>query len=138
VSGVRTSVRIVFVCLCQRFSHTSFSSSSSSPVMFHPPSRTHRHAIWPRQTDPPAAVPSYSKRRRTVYPRQTIADMSSVIQAEEQCQVDSGNEVISCYPTAGVTVAQKQWASFVCMSLLIIPYISFPRLLKTTMRRELP
>ena len=90
------------------------------PVMSHPPlpSRTQRHvAVWPRQTAPSdTPIPSYSKRRRALCPRQTIADMSSVITAETQCQLDSGNDVISWYPTAGVSVAQEQYASFVCMS----------------------
>ena len=82
-----------------------------------PPSHTKRDHIWPRQTAPPSLpTPSYSKRRRTVCPRQAIADLSSVIQAETKCQLDSGNEIISCFPTAGVSVAQEQWASFVCKS----------------------
>ena len=75
------------------------------------PSRPQRD-IWPRQTN----LPSYSKRRRVLAPRQTITDLSQVIQAETECQLDSGNEVISCFPKAGVVVPQEQWASFVCMS----------------------
>ncbi|KAJ6554915.1 hypothetical protein DFH09DRAFT_1365902 [Mycena vulgaris] len=33
--------------------------------------------------------------------------------AETNCQIHSGNEVISCFPTADIVIPQHQWASFV-------------------------
>lgn len=46
--------------------------------------------------------------------RQTIADQDKVIAAQEACQINSGNYVISCFPTADTSIPQSQWASFVC------------------------
>lgn len=53
--------------------------------------------------------------------RQTIADQAAVASASQQCQVFSGNDVISCFPTAGVSIAQGQWASFVCACTSLLP-----------------
>ncbi|KAJ7776769.1 hypothetical protein DFH07DRAFT_731410 [Mycena maculata] len=46
-------------------------------------------------------------------PRQIIADQPAVEAAETQCQVESGNQVISCFPTADVVIPQHQWAFFI-------------------------
>ncbi|KAJ7620995.1 hypothetical protein FB45DRAFT_132484 [Roridomyces roridus] len=64
-----------------------------------------RHS-WPE----PTAVPSKTP---LLEPRQTIADQSAVEAAEQRCQTASGNEVISCFPTADVVIPQHQWASLV-------------------------
>ncbi|KAJ7046488.1 hypothetical protein C8F04DRAFT_1323571 [Mycena alexandri] len=45
--------------------------------------------------------------------RQTVADQPAVDAAKTRCEIDSGNEVISCFPTADVIIPQHQWATFV-------------------------
>ncbi|KDR82346.1 hypothetical protein GALMADRAFT_57682 [Galerina marginata CBS 339.88] len=60
----------------------------------------------------PAATPA-PKRRRVHSARQTITDQSQVEQAMENCQINSGNDIVSCFPTADTVIPQHQWASFV-------------------------
>ncbi|KAG5643621.1 hypothetical protein DXG03_000588 [Asterophora parasitica] len=45
--------------------------------------------------------------------RQVVADQSEVAQALTDCQINSGNNIISCFPTASTVVAQHEWVSFV-------------------------
>ena len=75
------------------------------------PSRPHRDII-PRQTSSPPS----SKRRRVVAPRQVIPDLVQIAQAETDCELLSGNNVISCFPTAGISIPQDEWATLVCKS----------------------
>ncbi|KAJ7505820.1 hypothetical protein B0H11DRAFT_359931 [Mycena galericulata] len=76
----------------------------ASPALKHP---------WPERTAPSSpwlgGVPSTSKLVR----RQIVADQDAVAAAKTQCEQQSGNEVISCFPTADVVIPQHQWATFV-------------------------
>ncbi|CAK5284307.1 unnamed protein product [Mycena citricolor] len=45
--------------------------------------------------------------------RQIVADQSTVAAAKTQCETFSGNEVMSCFPTADIVIPQHQWATFV-------------------------
>ncbi|KAF7357401.1 hypothetical protein MSAN_01336100 [Mycena sanguinolenta] len=68
---------------------------------------------WPERTaesSPPFAGQHASTSKMA---RQVIADQAAVDAAETQCQIFSGNEVISCFPTADTVVAQHEWATFV-------------------------
>ena len=56
---------------------------------------------------------SSSEERESLGRRQTVPDQPRIEQARNDCQVFSGNEVISCFPTAGWTINQHQWATFV-------------------------
>ncbi|PBK74935.1 hypothetical protein ARMSODRAFT_1013909 [Armillaria solidipes] len=74
---------------------------------------------WPTQT-PADAGSSHSrapKRRRIHEPvalnARQIVNQDGVEQAEYNCEVNSGNEVISCFPTADSVFPQHQWATFV-------------------------
>ncbi|KAJ7726489.1 hypothetical protein B0H16DRAFT_265063 [Mycena metata] len=67
------------------------------------------HHPWPARTPEPQPPPA----ERHVAARQTVADQSAVAAAKTQCEIDSGNEVISCFPTADVIIPQHQWATFV-------------------------
>ncbi|KAF9474158.1 hypothetical protein BDN70DRAFT_936867 [Pholiota conissans] len=62
---------------------------------------------WPTPTPPP--TPTSHKRRR----RQVITDQSEVAQAMTDCQINSGNNVFSCFPTDSTRIPQHQWATFV-------------------------
>ncbi|KAF9778610.1 hypothetical protein BJ322DRAFT_476452 [Thelephora terrestris] len=86
---------------------------------------------WPAQTPvPQASEPSTSKRKRSstverrkllsLQPRQgtSVPDQDAIDQAEQDCQVFSGNNVLSCYPTSNTTIYQNQWATFVWNSRL--------------------
>jgi len=73
--------------------------------------------LWPEQTATPTL-----KRRRVLASRQTIVDLPQVSQAEQDCQINSGNNIISCFPTTDTVVPQEEWATFVCMS----PFLFFP------------
>jgi len=88
----------------------------SLPRLMCPPDST----PWPRPTQPPSPAtlqyPRPFKRRRVLEGRQVIADQAGVTAAQRQCQVFSGNEVYSCFPTTNTVVAQGEWASFVCAS----------------------
>ncbi|KAF9523884.1 hypothetical protein CPB83DRAFT_647202 [Crepidotus variabilis] len=73
-----------------------------------------RSALWPEPTPAPFAIQdSRSPKRRRLQARQTIADQDKVATAMTQCQFDSGNEIISCFPTAETFIPQGDWASFV-------------------------
>ncbi|KAK0504087.1 hypothetical protein EDD18DRAFT_1344973 [Armillaria luteobubalina] len=74
---------------------------------------------WPTQTtvDVGSSHSRAPKRRRihdlmALNSRQ-IVNQSGVEQAEYNCEVNSGNEVISCFPTADSVFPQHQWATFV-------------------------
>ncbi|PPQ85997.1 hypothetical protein CVT26_012754 [Gymnopilus dilepis] len=70
---------------------------------------------WPAPTPPP------TKRRRVhveLEERQIIADQSQVAQAKQACQLLSGNNVYSCFPTADTVIPQHEWATFVWNSRL--------------------
>ena len=98
---------------CSTVSTTRATTRICPFTMYSPDSRP-----WPRPTQPPSPValqyPRPFKRRRMLERRQVIADQEGVIAAQRQCQVFSGNEVISCFPTTSTVVAQGEWASFVC------------------------
>ncbi|KAJ6584417.1 hypothetical protein B0H19DRAFT_386402 [Mycena capillaripes] len=71
------------------------------------------HQPWPERTaapSPPLVEPHASTSKT---PRQNIADQAAVDAAKERCEFQSGNEVISCFPTADVVVAQHEWVAFV-------------------------
>ncbi|KAF5370984.1 hypothetical protein D9615_010002 [Tricholomella constricta] len=88
---------------------------------------------WPTQTpvahahEPAAPIPTPRKRslkRRRIRDdsfastsksarRQVVADQAEVAKALTDCQINSGNNIISCFPTADTVVAQHQWVSFV-------------------------
>ncbi|KAJ6455429.1 hypothetical protein C8R45DRAFT_592949 [Mycena sanguinolenta] len=68
---------------------------------------------WPERTaasSPPLAGQHASTSKTA---RQVIADQAAVEAAETQCQIFSGNEVISCFPTADTVIAQHEFATFV-------------------------
>ncbi|KAJ7258744.1 hypothetical protein B0H12DRAFT_1232190 [Mycena haematopus] len=79
------------------------------------------HASYPGgQKCPLALVPYLDAAAAILMPcstsktaRQVIADQAAVEAAETQCQIFSGNEVISCFPTADTVFAQHEWATFV-------------------------
>lgn len=85
--------------------------------------------IWPQQTGSSASPAA--KRRRAAHPpslqsrgstsklaRQTVADQNVVANAKKNCEVNSGNDVVSCFPTADTVIPQHQWATFVWNSNL--------------------
>ncbi|KAA1479980.1 hypothetical protein DENSPDRAFT_789777 [Dentipellis sp. KUC8613] len=83
----------------------------------------HFDALWPEQTPAPSPPPNIKRKRRwnsadqldhrAHFGRQVVANQSGVSDAEQQCQFSSGNNVISCFPTADTVIAQHQWATFV-------------------------
>ncbi|EAU85807.2 hypothetical protein CC1G_05024 [Coprinopsis cinerea okayama7 len=102
-------------------------------------SRPYSNSPWPSPTPdipsthpPPPAVTSDGyvegrsmKRRRLhsaqvlearrdgLVARQIVAEQALIEQARRDCQLLSGNEIISCFPTAGISIPQHQWATFV-------------------------
>ncbi|KXN84603.1 hypothetical protein AN958_12284 [Leucoagaricus sp. SymC.cos] len=85
---------------------------------------------WPQQTlDATVRTPSphpaalhgraAKRRRRDIYPdaglvpRQVIADQSQIASAKGRCQLLSGNDVISCFPTPDTVVPQHEWTAFI-------------------------
>lgn len=90
--------------------------SSTRPTQLNP---------WPQQTPiaavpPPSPYPRTTKRRRRdlfphvgLTPRQIIADLDVIQEAANRCQLLSGNDVISCFPTTDTVIPQHEWASFV-------------------------
>lgn len=82
-----------------------------------PPSSSPSSSPWPRPTQPPSPAPFHypdSLQRRRVFERQVITDLSAVATAQERCNIYSGNEVYSCFPTTVTVIPQGEWASFVC------------------------
>ncbi|KAF7365405.1 hypothetical protein MVEN_00413000 [Mycena venus] len=91
-----------------------------------------QNTFWPEQTpapDPPSA--RLAKRRRTLHPpplelrgstskmaRQIVTDKDAVAAAKTNCEVNSGNDIVSCFPTADTVIPQHQWATFVWNSNL--------------------
>jgi len=47
--------------------------------------------------------------------------------ARTQCQLLSGNDVISCFPDANTFVPQSEWTSFVCAFVFYLPISNFTR-----------
>lgn len=99
------------------------------------PSRTFIAPTPAPTPPPPIPPPSVSKRKRHLDRRSTsdrvdrrsssfialrdvIADEAQVNNAEQQCEVFSGNAVFSCYPTADTVIAQHEISSFVWNSNL--------------------
>ncbi|KAJ7164654.1 hypothetical protein C8R43DRAFT_1122529 [Mycena crocata] len=86
--------------------------------------------LWPEQTPiSDSSSPRLPKRRRTIHPpqsrgstskmaRQIVTDSAAVATAKTNCQINSGNDVVSCFPTANTVVPQHQWATFVWNSNL--------------------
>ncbi|PFH53360.1 hypothetical protein AMATHDRAFT_73535 [Amanita thiersii Skay4041] len=91
----------------------------------------------PIQTPPPLDSPlppslrtRKSKRRKRSLPsldlrastsktaRQVIAFQDQIEEARRQCQLLSGNNVISCFPKANTIIPQHEWAAFVWNSRL--------------------
>ncbi|KAG6853044.1 hypothetical protein C0991_007300 [Blastosporella zonata] len=82
---------------------------------------------WPERTPPAERVltsPKRSLKRRRIRDdalastsktarRQVVVDQPEVAQALIDCQINSGNQVISCFPIADTVAAQHQWVSFV-------------------------
>jgi len=50
--------------------------------------------------------------------RSVLVEVFQIDQALRACQLLSGNDVISCYPTSDTRLAQHQWTSFVCALLV--------------------
>ncbi|KAK0201787.1 hypothetical protein DFS33DRAFT_1264396 [Desarmillaria ectypa] len=74
---------------------------------------------WPTQT-PADAGSSHSRapKRRRIHElmalnARQIVDQDAVQSAEYNCEVNSGNDIISCFPTANSVFPQHQWATFV-------------------------
>ncbi|KAJ7075881.1 hypothetical protein B0H15DRAFT_941424 [Mycena belliarum] len=88
--------------------------------------------LGPEQTSiPDPSLPRLAKRRRTLNPptlhprgstskmaRQIVTDSAAVATAKTNCEINSGNDVVSCFPTANTVVPQHQWATFVWNSNL--------------------
>ncbi|KAJ7166338.1 hypothetical protein C8R43DRAFT_191236 [Mycena crocata] len=73
----------------------------ASPASIHP---------WP---EPTLASASLGQASPSILARQVVADQGAVAAAKNTCQVASGNEVISCFPTANTVITQHEWATFV-------------------------
>ncbi|KAK0464419.1 uncharacterized protein EV420DRAFT_1516299 [Desarmillaria tabescens] len=74
---------------------------------------------WPTQT-PVDVGSSHSRapKRRRIHElmalnARQVVDQDAVEEAEYNCEVNSGNDVISCFPTADSVFPQHQWATFV-------------------------
>ena len=50
---------------------------------------------------------------------------STTDDAATRCQLDSGNDVISCFPNSSTVFAQDEWATFVCTSapFILVLYV---------------
>ncbi|KAJ6584754.1 hypothetical protein B0H19DRAFT_980484 [Mycena capillaripes] len=99
--------------------------------MFASPSQNN---LWPEQTPiPDSPAPRLAKRRRTLHSpplqprgsastskvaRQIVTDKDGVATAKTNCEINSGNDVVSCFPTADTIIPQHQWATFVWNSNL--------------------
>ncbi|KAJ7264014.1 hypothetical protein B0H12DRAFT_1230772 [Mycena haematopus] len=92
-----------------------------------------RNNLWPEQTPiPDPASPRLPKRRRSLHPaplqlrggstskmaRQIVTDQNAIATAKTNCEINSGNDVVSCFPTADTVIPQHQWATFVWNSNL--------------------
>ncbi|KAJ6509020.1 hypothetical protein C8R45DRAFT_894034 [Mycena sanguinolenta] len=91
-----------------------------------------RNTLWPEQTPiPDPASPRMAKRKRSHSPplqvrgsstskmaRQIVTDQDQVATAKTNCEINSGNDVVSCFPTSDTVIPQHQWASFVWNSNL--------------------
>ncbi|KAJ7868738.1 hypothetical protein B0H14DRAFT_304049 [Mycena olivaceomarginata] len=65
------------------------------------------HPPWPERT-----AASFHASTSKLAARQVIADQSAVDAAKKLCE-NTGNEVLSCFPTASTVIAQHEWATFV-------------------------
>ncbi|KAJ6477163.1 hypothetical protein C8R47DRAFT_655493 [Mycena vitilis] len=68
---------------------------------------------WPERTAAPVPPLVNSHASTSKVARQVVTDQAGVAAAKNQCQFTSGNEVISCFPTADVVVPQHEFATFV-------------------------
>ncbi|KAK6996794.1 hypothetical protein R3P38DRAFT_1959894 [Favolaschia claudopus] len=68
---------------------------------------------WPEPTDELSLLPGAHHASSSKIARQDVADQATVEAAKTQCQIFSGNEVLSCFPTGNTVVTQHQWADFV-------------------------
>ncbi|KAJ7163305.1 hypothetical protein C8R46DRAFT_891295 [Mycena filopes] len=94
-----------------------------------PPSPS-QNLPWPAQTSSPESnsdTPRLAKRRRTLtsprgstskMTRQIVTDSAAVATAKTNCEINSGNEIVSCFPTSSTVIPQHQWATFVWNSNL--------------------
>ncbi|KAJ7043900.1 hypothetical protein C8F04DRAFT_942855 [Mycena alexandri] len=84
---------------------------------------------WPpaQTPSPHSSSPRLAKRRRTPNPprgstskmaRQIVTDSAAVATAKTNCEVNSGNDIVSCFPTSSTVIPQHQWATFVWNSNL--------------------
>lgn len=64
---------------------------------------------------------------RPLFPCPGCYYLSRVEDARTQCQLLSGNDVISCFPNADTFVPQSEWTSFVCAYLFYLPIFNFTR-----------
>ncbi|KAJ3774727.1 hypothetical protein EV361DRAFT_193498 [Lentinula raphanica] len=89
--------------------------------------RRAENAPWPRQTQPPVSTKRSSKRRKvdsdisstagsSLSSRQALE--SQVESAENQCDLLSGNDIESCFPTSDSVFAQSEFVTFVWNSRL--------------------
>ncbi|KAL0961351.1 hypothetical protein HGRIS_006307 [Hohenbuehelia grisea] len=82
---------------------TPLPSPSSAPLR----KRSKRRRIRePSDSDFSVGSSSWSK-------RQVVTDLGAVERAKTRCEVSSGNDVISCFPSADTVVPQHEWASLV-------------------------
>ncbi|TFK39008.1 hypothetical protein BDQ12DRAFT_87246 [Crucibulum laeve] len=82
---------------------SSTSSVDSSSVRRRSPKRRRIHEIIPLHAD--ASTSGLASR--------ATADQAEIQQALHDCQVNSGNDVFSCFPTADTVIPQDDWAAFV-------------------------
>ena len=110
----------------------SASSSRNFPGPAQTPFIQHPHPLAKRQYLGPDDASSGASFARQIADQAEIGaylflttDSSSVSspalpfpseEAMTQCQVFSGNAVVSCYPTTDTVVRQNEWATFVCTS----------------------
>ncbi|KAK2465722.1 hypothetical protein APHAL10511_002266 [Amanita phalloides] len=74
-------------------------------------------------TPAPSFQPSATTSKRA---RQVVTDQDQVASAENECQLLSGNNILSCFPKNDTIIPQHQWATFVWNSRL--PAYQYTRL----------
>lgn len=83
---------------------------AQTPVSVHSTSRTKRRKIRDVASNAAGSSSSVSTRE--------VTDWAQIQKAEHDCQLLSGNDVFSCFPTEDTVVPQHQWAAFVWNSRL--------------------